>query len=192
MEARQYAVVSYLNGPLAEFAERLRARLTPGQAHLRAHITMLHPRLLAVGPAVSAPQVKNLAFTEHEIAACAIVDRASAQLAPIRVSLGDIATFAPAHPTVYLPVEDGARHLRYLNSLLKVGVLDSPEPWEYVPHLTLATLADNAAAFCASQVAAAAWQDYRGPRAALIEELSLVREESPDRWLDLHNANLGG
>jgi 2'-5' RNA ligase len=108
------------------------------------------------------------------------------------VSLGDVATFAPAHPTIYLSVEDGARHLRYLNSLLKEGTLNSPEPWEYVPHLTLATLPDNAAAVRACQLAAAAWQDYRGPREALIEELSVVREESPNRWLDLHNAHLGG
>ena len=191
MEARQYAVVSYLNGPLAEFAGRLRAQLAPGQAHLRAHITLLHPRTLPNPTETGIARVTD-ALIEIERAACAVVDRACAQMAPIRVSLGDVATFAPAHPTVYLPVEDGARHLRYLNSLLKMGPLDSPEPWEYVPHLTLATLLDNAAAARASGTASGAWQAYRGPREALIEELSLVREESPDHWIDLHHANLGG
>ena len=191
MEARQYAVVSYLNGPLAEFAERLREELAPDQAHLRAHITMLHPRTL-LNSTESGHTRTTDALNQIEQSACAVVDRASEQLAPIRVSLGDVATFAPAHPTVYLPVEDGARHLRYLNSLLKEGTLNSLEPWEYVPHLTLATLPDNAAAARASQIAAAAWQAYSGPREALIEELSLVREESPDHWRDLHNATLGG
>jgi 2'-5' RNA ligase len=152
---------------------------------------MLHPRPLPNLTETRRTRALD-ALDEIESAACAVVDRACAQLAPIRVSLGDVATFAPAHPTVYLPVEDGARHLRYLNSLLKAGPLDSPEPWEYVPHLTLATFPDNAAAARAREFAAAAWQEYRGPREALIEELSLVREESPDRWLDLHNANLGG
>ena len=191
MEARQYAVVSYLSGPLAEFAECLRAELTPDHAHLRAHITVLHPRLL-VNPAEYRPATKSPALSALELAACAILDQACAPLGPIRVSLGDVASFAPAHPTIYLPVEDGARHLRYLNSLLKAGPLNSPEPWTYVPHLTLATLPDNETAVRACEQAGAAWQAYRGPREFLIEELSLVREDSAGHWLDLHTASLGG
>lgn len=192
MEARQYAVVSYLTGPLAEFAERLRAELAPDQAHLLAHITALHPRPLAEESSVATGTLTDRALSESELAACAIVDQVCAQLAPIRISLGEVLTFAPAHPTVYVPVEDGARHLRYLNSLLKAEPFNSPDAWEYVPHLTLATLADIAATARASQIAAEHWGAYRGPREFLIEELSLVREDSPDHWLDLHTAPLGG
>lgn len=187
----QYAVVSYLNGPLAEFAQGLRRHLAPDQAHLRAHITMLHPRYLP-NSLETWQRTATSSLTEAERAACAIVDRACAQLASIRVSLGDVATFAPAHPTVYLPVKDGARHLRYLNDLLKSGPLNSPEPWEYVPHLTLATLPDNDSTVRAGLIAAEHWRAYRGPREFLIEELSLVREDSPGRWLDLYTASLGG
>ena len=188
MEARQYAVVSYLTGPLAEFAERLRAELAPDQAHLRAHITALHPRPLSLA---ASPTLEG-GTQECELAARALIDQLCAQLAPIRISLGEVLTFAPAHPTVYLPVEDGARHLRYLNSLLKAEPLNAPDTWEYVPHLTLATLQDNAASARASQTATERWRAYRGSREFLIEELSLVREDSPNHWLDLHTANLGG
>ena len=191
MEACQCAVVSYLTGPLAEFAERVRGELAPDQAHLRAHITALHPRALR-GVAENPAKRGNAVLSESERAACTIVDQACAQLGPIRISLGEALTFAPAHPTVYLPVEDGARHLRYLNSLLKRAPLDAPDAWEYVPHLTLATLADIAATGRAGQIAAEHWRAYRGTREFLIEELSLVREDSPDHWLDLHTAQLGG
>jgi 2'-5' RNA ligase len=169
----------------------VRAELAPDQKHLRAHVTTLHPRLLSSAN-LERSTIPQDSLTQIERAACAIVERAAGQLAPIRVSFGEVTTFSPAHPTVYLPVEDGARHLRYLNGVLKSGPLNSPDPWVYVPHLTLATLPDNDAAVSASHRAAEKWHAYRGPCEYLIEELSLVREDAPDGWLDLYSVRLGG
>src|ERR1051326_5007953 len=109
MEARQYAVVSYLNGPLAEFAVRLRAELAPGQAHLRAHITLLHPRTLPNPTETGIARVTD-ALIEIERAACAFGARPGPEGAPIRGARGAVAPSAPPHPPVFLPAEAGARH----------------------------------------------------------------------------------
>ena len=183
MDAPRYAVVSYLGGEIAAFAERIRRQLAPGQAHLRAHVTSLRPRVLVRSETQNADSL--------EAAAIVIVEQAARQLGPIRISLGDVAYFLPNHPTVYLPVEDGARHLRYLNGLLTVGVLVAADDWPYVPHLTLATLANSAETSRAREAATQEWKKSSGERQALLSELVLVREEGPERWTDVHTVVLG-
>jgi hypothetical protein len=63
--------------------------------------------------------------------------------------------------------------------------LRAEELWPYVPHITLATFADHAAADAAMDRAQRAWSLYTGPREFLVNQLTLVREAPPNRWDDL-------
>lgn len=171
----EYAVVAYLNGALADFAERLRQQLAPEQAHLRAHITLLPPRALS--------GAEKTAVTE--------LSRFFRSIAPLRVSVDVIETFLPLHPTVYLRVLHGARHLRAIYSDLNSGALSAADPWAYVPHLTLATLPDRARTETAFAIAAEHWRQYTGEREFILNEATFVREDAPDRWLDIESLAFG-
>jgi len=82
--------------------------------------------------------------------------------------------------------------LRYLNGLLTTGVLAAADDWPYVPHLTLATLANADETGRAHEVAAKEWSKFAGQRQALISELVLVREEATEHWIDLASVTFGG
>ena len=176
----QYAVVCYLTGALAKFAESLRAQLAPQQSHLRAHITLLPPRLLKTSAAGSPAE-------------CAKALRSTgSHLAPLRISLDRAESFLPLHSTVYLRVNHGARHLRSIYETLNCGDLAADDPWPYVPHLTLATLPDASQTRAALAQAEQHWQRYQGEREFMLAEMTLVREDTPERWTDLETISWGG
>src|SRR5579864_1740921 len=172
----EYAVVAYLGGELARFAERLRAQLAPEQSHLRAHITLLPPRPLIASEPFAVQELKTRCL----------------DLGPVRISVDRVETFLPLHPTVYLRVLHGARHLRSIYESLNAGALAAVDPWPYLPHLTLATLPDSARTEIAFTNSAARWNEYAGDREFLLREAAFVREESPDRWVDIESFGLGG
>ena len=172
----EYAVVAYVDGALAKFAEALRARLAPQQSHLRAHITLLPPRILG----------------GSEMAAVEALKALCRGMGPVRISVDQVETFLPLHPTVYLRVLHGGRHLRSIYDVLNSGALNASDPWPYLPHLTLATLPDATHTEAAFAQAAAQWNTYTGDREFILSEATLVREESPDRWTDIESVNLGG
>jgi len=169
----QYAVVCYLDGDLAKFAEGLRSQLAPQQSHLRAHITLLPPRLIP-------PDNES-----GNGGAGKALRSAGLQLAPLRISLDQVESFLPLHPTVYLRVHHGARHLRSIYETLNTGDLAAADPWPYLPHLTLATLPDAGQARAALAQAQQHWQRYEGERELTLIEMTLVREDTPEHWTDL-------
>lgn len=169
----QSAVVCYLNGDLAKFAETLRSQLAPEQSHLRAHITLLPPRL-----------IKTHADGAHA-AATEALRSAGLQLAPLRISLDHVESFLPLHPTVYLRVHHGARHLRSIYETLNSGDFAVDDPWPYMPHLTLATLPDARQTRAALAQAEQHWQRYQGEREFTLTEMTLVREDTPEHWTDI-------
>ncbi|HZR27577.1 MAG TPA: 2'-5' RNA ligase family protein [Terriglobales bacterium] len=169
MEPASYAVVAYINGPLAAFVESLRSRLTPEQAHVRPHLTLLAPRVL------ETPRDKLLAALK----------RICYKAEPVRISLGRVEAFVPSTSTVYLQVQQGASQISSLHQRLNQYGFRAEEPWAYVPHITLAKLADNAAALKAVEEAQEQWAHYSGARDFLVKELTLVREFAPDKWDDL-------
>lgn len=172
----EYAVVAYVSGALAEFAERLRRELAPEQSHLRAHITVLPPRELPVGQSAAIEELRKF----------------FSQAAPLRVSMDAVETFLPLHPTVYLRVLHGARHLRAFYDALNADALRGADPWPYVAHLTLATLPDAARTEAAFAIASERWRQYTGEREIVLSEATFVREESPDRWIDIESFCFGG
>src|SRR5215471_20273013 len=146
MHPARYAVVNYLNGPLAHFVEGLRSRLAPEQAQMRAHLTLLSPRVL------EAPSEKLLSALK----------RICYEAQPLQISLGEVKSFVPTTSTVYLGLNDGARQVCDLHQQLNQYGFRAEDPWAYVPHITLAKLAEDKAAKAAFEEARKQWSSYDG------------------------------
>jgi 2'-5' RNA ligase len=172
----RYALVAYVKDPIGEFVENLRRELHPDLPQFAAHLTLLPPRPLQ----------------GTEDAALQVLAGVCGQVEPFEVALGDIDTFAPTTPTVYIRVAHAASRLRNLHDQLNTQVLSFAEEWPYTPHLTIAKLHSAAAAEQALQIARDRWQQYPGSRRILLDRLTFVREESQNCWVDLAPLRLGG
>src|ERR1700733_16277915 len=96
MQSLRYALVAYVKSPVGEFVEKPRRELHPNLPHLAAHITFLPPRLLRGTEAAALQMLAG------------ICSRAE----PFEVSLGDVQSFVPTTPTVYIPVTSGGSRLQ--------------------------------------------------------------------------------
>jgi len=176
MPSLRYALVAYVKSPVGEFVENLRRELHPALPHLAAHITLLPPRPL---------QGTESAAMQMLAAICGRAD-------PFEISLGDMQTFIPTTPTVYIRVVYGATRLQELHDQLNTQVLAFAEEWRYTPHLTIVKMVNEQAAEQALGVARERWQKYSGSRRILLDRLTFVREDAQDCWVDLAPVPLGG
>lgn len=176
MSPVQYALVAYVKAPVGEFVERLRRELHPALSHLPSHLTVLPPR--------------RLQGTEEE--ARQGVETVCRQASPFEVVMGEVETFLPVTPTVFIRVAHAAYRLRELHDQLNINALRADEPWPYMPHLTIVKVATEGEANNAFQVAEQRWSQYQGSRRVLIEELTFVREAPGETWEDLAPVPLGG
>ena len=110
---------------MGEFVENLRRELHPNLPHLAAHITFLPPRLLR----------------GTEAAALQMLAGICSQAEPFEVTLGDVQSFVPTTPTVYIRVTSGAARLQELHDQLNKQILAFAEEWPYIPHLTVVKMA---------------------------------------------------
>jgi 2'-5' RNA ligase len=175
MDPLQYAIVAYLRDPVGEFVEGLRAEVQPKHAHLPAHISVLPPR--------------PLRGTEAE--ALETIEYVCQGIQPFEVSLGEVATFLPLTPTVFIRVAHAAYRMRELHDRLNVGPLHADEPWPYMPHLTIAKMDTAEQATRVVEEAKRRWEDCRCTRRVVIGELTFVRQAGTDRWLDIAPVPLG-
>jgi 2'-5' RNA ligase len=171
----RYALVAYLRNPVGEFVERLRGELHPEQPHLAAHLTVLPPRVLH----------------GTELAARETLEEVCSQVEPFMVTLGDVETFCPLTPTVFIRVAYAAYRMRELHDRLNTGVLASKEEWPYMPHLTIAKMSAEAQAQQAYRVASERWKHFESCRDIQVSELIFVREGEQNRWIDLAEVRLG-
>src|SRR5437868_3502200 len=104
MQTLRYALVAYIKNPVGEFVENLQRELHPGQPHLTAHLTILPPRLLN-GTEGSALQT---------------LEKICGNAEPFEVQLGDMETFMPVTPTVYIRVASGMAQVSQLHDRLNV------------------------------------------------------------------------
>ena len=125
MENPRYALVGYVKGPAGEFVENLRRELHPDLPHLAAHLTLLPPRFLR----------------DTETSALQLLERICGEAQPFEVALGDVETFTPATPTVYIRVSQGAERMCELHGQLNTQALECREEWPYTPHMTIAKMA---------------------------------------------------
>jgi len=171
----QHAVVAYVRNDLGRFVEDLRREVHPEHLHLGSHLSILPPRPLQ-GP---EPEARGL------------LQRLCRQVEPFEVTLGEVASFVPTTPTVFLRIEYGAYRMRELHDLLHQGALGGPEQWPYIPHLTLAKVDDVLRAQQILEVARERWESYRGSRRVLVDQLTFVCNPGNDEWRDLAPVPLG-
>ena len=171
----QYALVAYVRNAVGEFVESLRRELHPEHSHLPAHISILPPRQLLGSETEAIAQVENICR----------------EVQPFEVVMGEVQTFIPTTPTVFIRVAHGAYRMRELHDRLNQGPLHCQEPWPYMPHLTLFKMDDDQRAQSGLGTAIERWDRYSGSRRVLIDELTFVRSSEPNRWLDLAPIPLG-
>lgn len=163
-----YAVVAYLKGELAEWVERLRSELHPEHAHLPAHITVLPPRPL------SGSEQESIEWLTEKCS----------QVEPFEVVMGDVESFAPTTPTVFIRVAHAAYKIRELHDQLSGGPLEHVEELQFMPHLTIAKMQTMERAGQVYDISRDRWDHYEGSHRARIENLSFVRGRDAS-WIDL-------
>ncbi len=176
MQSPRYALVAYVKSPVGEFVENLRRELHPNLPHLAAHITFLPPRLLCGSEATALQMLAG------------ICGRAE----PFEVTLGDVQTFIPSTPTVYIRVTYGASRLQELHDQLNQQTLAFAEEWPYIPHLTIVKMATAQMAEQALGIARERWRRYSESRRIRLDRLTFVREDAQNCWVDLAPVSLGG
>ena len=176
MQNPRYALVGYVRNSVGEFVKNLRRELHPDLPHLAAHLTILPPR--------------PLQGTESE--ARQMLERICGQAEPFEVTLGDVETFIPATPTVYIKVTHACARMCELHTQLNTAALAFHEEWPYMPHLTIVKMSAEAPARSAFALAQERWARYSGTRRILLDRLTFVREDRRDCWIDLAPVPLGG
>jgi 2'-5' RNA ligase len=107
------------------------------------------------------------------------------------VTMGDVETFVPLTPTVFLRVARGAYRMRELHDKLNRNGLYFEEPWPYMPHLTIAKMDTSEEAGKVLEIARQRWSAYTGPRTVRIASLNFVMGVG-ERWVNLAKTPLGG
>ncbi len=178
-----YALVAYVRQPVGEFIENLRREVHPDLPLLPAHVTILPPRQIVSSEDLS-PEMTETQAVDHLTQLCRDVD-------PFEIVLGEVETFVPVTPTVFIRVAHGGYRLRELHDRLNQGILRYEEQWPYMPHLTVVKMAEAEQATAAYEIASQRWSEYTGSRRIQIEELTFVREGEKNTWLDLAPVHLG-
>ena len=174
MHPFRYALVAYVKDPVGEFVEELRRELNPGLSHLATHLTVLPPRQL----------------NTSELSALDELEEACGKLAPFEITLGQVESFVPVTPTVFISLNEASR-LCELHKQFNAGILSGDEDWPYMPHLTIVKMERDDDAENALQVSRERWAAYQGSARIQVRELTFVREVEQNQWVDLAGFPLG-
>ena len=174
MQEQTYAIVVYLQGPLAQFVNRLRGELNPEYAGEGAHVTVLPPRPLIIPEEAAAEEAR---------AQCA-------EWEPFELEVSGVETFLPAKGVVYLGLGQGAEQMHRLHQTLNHGHLGCQEPLGYVPHITIAQDMDEQRAREVSARVSREFAAYTGPRRHPVRTLTFVRQSPTGEWVDLAELQL--
>ncbi len=176
MLGARYALVAYVRKPVGEFVEKLRKELHPELPHLAAHLTILPPRRLQGS---EADAIRDLE------AACRDAE-------PFEVTLGEVET-SPARDShsVYPRGPCRFSHAGPPRSAQSCRGLLHRGTALYSGTLTIAKMGTEELAWKAFDVARKRWSRYSGTRHIALEELTFVREDVPNCWIDLAPVPLG-
>jgi len=174
MPNSRYALVTYVRNPVGEFVEKLRRELHPTLPHMPAHLTVLPPR----------------ALLGSEQAAVEFLGEACSRVVPFAIELGDVETFLPTTPTVFIQVKRAAYRMRELHDQVNGSSLCCEENWPYIPHLTILKTEQDEQARAACVIARERWQKFEGKREVRFDELMFVRE-TDGLWHDVAPLTLG-
>jgi 2'-5' RNA ligase len=152
----------------------MRRDLHPAHTHADAHITILPPRPLQGTEEQAIQQLRET---------CRSVQ-------PFDVTMGDVETFIPTTPTVFIRVAHGAYRIRELHDHLNQGALFYCEPWPYMPHLTIVKMDTDDEARKVVDLARPRWDCCEDNRRIQVSKLTFVKG-SGERWIDLAEIPLG-
>lgn len=171
----RYALVAYIRNSVGEFVESLRRELHPDLPHLASHVTILPPRPIL----------------GQEVDALEMLEEVCGQTLPFEITLGEVETFVPVTPTIFIRIAHAAYRMRELHDKLNAGALAAPEEWPYMPHMTVVKMSTQEQAAAAFLTARERWAAFPGNRRILLSELTFVREKEPNCWVDLAGIPLG-
>jgi 2'-5' RNA ligase len=174
MPPLRYAVVSYIQDPVGEFVRQMRDTLHPQLRHSAAHVSILPPRLLQGTEAELMQAFRRQCAREQAFA----------------VELGEIDTFVPVTPTVFLRVMRGTESMREVHDRFNAGQLGGREDWPYVPHMTILKTMTFEEVDPARAIAQQQWASFRGSRVGWVRTLTFVRETESQSWVDLATETL--
>ena len=97
----------------------------------------------------------------------------------------------PVTPTVFIRVAHAAYRMRELHDRLNTEALRATEEWPYMPHLTIVKMADEKQAEQAYRLARDRWAEFAGSRRVPVQDLTFVREDELNCWVDLAELHLG-
>jgi len=169
-----YAAVTYVRSPAGVFVEEMRRDLHPTHTHADAHITILPPRTLSGTEEKAIQQLESVCRT----------------IAPFEVTMGDVESFVPVTPTVFIRVTHGAYRFRELHDRLNTGALHCDEPWPYMPHLTIVKMDTVDEARKVVGLARPRWDGCDDSRKVRIDTVTFVKGVG-ERWMDLATIPLG-
>jgi len=170
----QYAAVAYVRNPVGMFVEELRRELHPSHTHADAHITILPPRPLMGSEERAIERLQEI---------CAATQA-------FDISMGDVESFVPATPTVFIRVAYGAYRMRELHDQFNVDGLEFCEPWPYMPHLTVVKADTESEAQQVLKTARRRWENFKEGRRIRIDSVTFVKG-SGERWVDVAPLPLG-
>ena len=168
-----YAIVAYVAGPIARFAERLRQDHYPGCAY-RAHITILPPRPLRCADS------EAIEFARQQVS----------KFEPFEVKIGPVDTFSDTE-VIYLSVTAGDVELGAMHDVLNTGLLEQEEEHPYAPHLTLAQEFPPDSGDQVLEICHRRWQEFGAAVPFRIEAVTFVQQRADGNWADLAELGLG-
>lgn len=111
---------------------------------------------------------------------------------PFEIRLGEVETFIPVTPTVFIRVVHAYRLRELHDQLAAQSPLAVEEEWPYLPHLTIVKRSTEARAQESYRLASRRWAEYDGNRCMQVKELTFVREQKDTIWEDVAAVPLTG
>jgi len=109
---------------------------------------------------------------------------------PFDIGLTDVRLF-PVSDVIYLAVGPDTDRLREMHAVLNSEGLEFAEPFEFVPHITLAQDLNPGEVSLLREVAEKRWAEYRGQRSFRVETITFVQNTEGNNWIDLGEYRLG-
>ncbi len=169
----QFAVVSYVHGPLSRFVDGLRCELSPGCPH-KAHVTVLPPRSLSIPTGQAIEECRQIVSRFH----------------PFLIRVRSVNLFQSTH-VLKLEIDHGVNELRTLHDLLGTGPFDGEDKFPYTPHITLCKDDDPERVHEILELAQERWRQFGAGAELWIDTLTFVQQRSDQTWADLEDLSLG-
>ena len=162
-----FALVVYIQDPLARFLDDLRKELVP-VCLPHAHVTLLPPRPLTadLDQAIDRARAVLSEFPSFDIVA------------------GEVEIF-PITDVIYIGIRKGERELRDVHRALNTGPLAFNEPYPYHPHITLAQGLAPGQAKPLYELARKRWSEFQGSKLIRAERACFVQATACSTWVDL-------